>query len=160
MITTRLCLTAALAALAVSGCQSGAGTESSSSPAATTSAAVATTGATTAAAKPAGDKVGAADLPAIVADRTYRGVDEGKAYAEYYAPDGSLRGKSGADPYTGSWQVVGEELCFSYPATDPRQGSGETDCYAVFTNGDAVNWVDRNGEVVEATYVEGNPDGL
>jgi hypothetical protein len=30
----------------------------------------------------------------------------------------------------------------------------------VFKNGDAITWVDANGELVEATYAEGNPDGL
>ena len=96
-----------------------------------------------------------ADLPGVVSNRTFRGVDGQSQYSEYYAPDGTLRGKSGTETYSGSWKVVGEQLCFNYPGN-----ANETDCYAVFKNGDVITWVDANGELVEATYVEGNPDGL
>ena len=110
--------------------------------------------AASAAATPRGAKVATTDLPAIVADRTFRGNSEGKPYAEYYAPDGTLRGKAGDEAYTGTWKVTGEQLCFTYPKNN------ETDCYAVFKDGDAVTWVDTNGQLVEATYVQGNPDKL
>lgn len=152
-----------LAGLALSGCGAkDAETEMTSTKSSTTSATTSATSAPAAAssantAKPAGDKVASADLPAVVADRTYRGVEEGKPYAEYYAPDGSLRGKADGAAYTGSWKVVGEQLCFTYP----KEGSdSEVDCYAVFKNGDAVSWVDSDGKIVEATFVEGNPDKL
>ena len=112
--------------------------------------------ASTPAADPAGQKVGPADLSAIVSDRTFRGADGTETYAEYYAPDGSLRGKSGAEVYSGSWAVVGEQLCFTY--TQP--GDTDTECYAVFKDGDVLTWVDKDGKLVEATYVEGNPDQL
>lgn len=127
-----------------------------SAPAATTSGAATTT---SPAAKPAGDKVASADLPAIVSDRTFSGDDEGKSYSEYYAPDGTLRGKSGTETYSGSWKVVGEQLCFTYPNKGDKTDS-ETDCYAVFKNGDAISWVDEDGKLVEATFAEGNPNGL
>ena len=148
-----------LAAVALSGCgakdNKTEATSSASSASSTQSSAAATTAAS--AVKPAGDKVAAADLPAVVSDRTYRGDDEGQPYAEYYAPDGSLRGKSADEAYTGSWKAVGEELCFTYP----KEGStSEVDCYSVFKNGDAITWVGSDGKVVEATYVEGNPDNL
>lgn len=161
---------AALAALALSGCQSQAvksepasSTSTQSSPATTTmttASATSPSSATTtaSAAAPAGDKVGAADLPAIVSDRTFRGADEGETYTEYYAPDGSLRGKSASQNYTGSWKVVGEQLCFTY--TYPDKTDTETDCYAVFKNGDVVTWVDEDGQLVEGDIIEGNADGL
>ena len=91
-----------------------------------------------------------------MSDRTFRGEDEGEPYSEYYAADGTLRGTSGGQPYSGSWNVVGEELCFSYP----DDGASDTECYAVFRNGDALTWVRSDGRIVEATYVEGNPDNL
>lgn len=71
-----------LAGLALSGCAAGENKakETSSSAAATTSSAPATTSAP--AAKPAGTKVAAADLSAVVSDRTHRGLSEGKPYAE------------------------------------------------------------------------------
>lgn len=94
---------------------------SATSTAATTKATSATT------VKPAGEKVGAAELPGIVANRTFRGKDDaGEAYSEYYATD----------------------------------GTSETECYAVFKDGDVLTWATSDGEVVEATYAEGNPDNL
>lgn len=179
MITGRITVlsAAALAVLALSGCES---RETKTEPASSTSAASATSTATTSsaapttsaattsatastsatatspAAAPAGDKVGPADLPAIVSNRTFRGVTEGESYTEFYAPDGSLRGKSGAETYTGNWAVVGEQLCFNYVYT----GDTDTECYAVFKNGDVITWVDDDGQIVEADYVEGNADGL
>lgn len=154
-----LTLSAAVAALALSGCGSAdtATTATSSPSAAMTSAATTTPAATTSPAPPPGEKVAAADLPAVVSDRTYRGDDEGKPYSEYYAPDGSLRGTSGGEAYTGSWAVTGEELCFSYPAAGAET---ETECYSVFKDGETITWVDAEGGVVATTSVEGNPDGL
>lgn len=160
MITGRASIlsAAALAVLVLPGCQSQAVKTEPASSISTPSSAVTPAVTTTAPAKPAGDKVAPADLPAIVSDRTFRGADEGEAYTEYYAPDGSLRGKSATRTYTGNWKVVGEQLCFTY--TYPDDPDTETDCYAVFTNGDVVTWVDGDGQLVEAEMVEGNADGL
>lgn len=145
-----------IAGLALSGCGTkDAQKESAPSMSSTSSSAAATPSAP--AAKPAGDKVAPADLPAIVANRTYRGDYEGKPYAEYYAADGSLRGKTGDEAYPGSWKVVGEQLCFTYP----KEGAAsETECYTVFKNGDAITWVGADGKIVDTNYVEGNPDKL
>ncbi|MDA0250019.1 MAG: hypothetical protein O2892_00890 [Actinomycetota bacterium] len=105
---------------------------------------------------PEGVKVSAADLPAIVANRTYRGSSDGMPYSEYYAADGSLRGISDGEAYSGSWKVVEDKLCFTYPTAD----ASEIECYAVFKKGDSLTWIDSNGRVVQTSYVEGNPDGL
>ena len=51
---------------------------------------------------------------------------------------------------------MGEQLCFTYPKPE----GNEVDCYAVFKDGDVLSWVDSDGKVVEATYVQGNPDKL
>lgn len=107
--------------------------------------------------KSPGEKIAPADLPAIVANRTYRGQSDGEPYAEYYTPDGSVRGKTGGETYTGSWKVVGEKLCFTYPKPGKDD---EVYCYEVFKNGDALTWTDSNGQLVETTFVEGNPDNL
>lgn len=117
-----------------------------------------TSAATSAApAKPAGARVSAADLPAVVSDRTHRGQSEGKPYSEYYVPDGTVRGKTADETYKGTWKVVGDELCFTYPEDGvlPR-----AECYAVFNNGDAIEWLSVDGTIVQTTYVQGNPDGL
>ena len=148
-----------LAGIALSGCGAQEATkEATSSASSAATSALSSASATTSApaAKPAGDRVAPAVLPAVVADRTYRGDSEGKPYSEYYAPDGTLRGTTGGQAYGGSWKVVGEQLCFTYP----NGADSETDCYAVFKNGDAISWVDSDGKIVEATYVEGNPDKL
>jgi outer membrane murein-binding lipoprotein Lpp len=151
----------AVAGLVLSGCASkDAQKEATSTSASTTTSATSETSSSAAettsatAAKPAGDKVATPDLPGVVNDRTFRGEYEGKPYAEYYAPDGSMRGKLADEAYTGSWQVVGEQLCFTYPKED------QTDCYDVFKNGEAFTWVGPDGKVVETTFVEGNPDQL
>jgi hypothetical protein len=44
--------------------------------------------------------------------------------------------------------------------TYPEAGTSETECYAVFKDGDVLTWVTSDGEVVAATYAEGNPDNL
>jgi uncharacterized protein YceK len=153
-----------LTVLALSGCGS-RDTQTQPAPASTSAAATtsaptsatnsATTSATTA--KPAGEKVGAADLPGTVSNRTFRGKDDaGQPYSEYYGADGTLRGTSGGEAYSGSWEVVGEQLCFTYP----DGGTSETECYAVFKDGDVLTWLTTDGQIVEATFVEGNPDNL
>jgi uncharacterized protein YceK len=148
-----------LAVLALSGCGS---RETQTQPAPSSTSAAATsemTSATTSAtsAKPAGEKVGAADLPGTVSNRTFRGKDDaGQPYSEYYGADGTLRGTSGGEAYSGSWEVVGEQLCFTYP----DGGTSETECYAVFKDGDVLTWLTTDGQIVEATFVEGNPDNL
>ena len=93
-----------------------------------------------------------------MSDRTHRGSDSGKAYSEYYAPDGTLRGKSDTESYTGSWKVVGEQLCFDYSYADTSKNYSE--CYDVYNNGDMIQWVDANGVQQETVFVPGNPDGL
>ncbi len=162
---TRTASAALLAVLAFAGCGSREATMESSATASTESSAATSAPpaptqtpvtTSTSAAQPAGQKVGPADLPAIVSDRTFRGADGTETYSEYYAPDGSVRGKSGTEVYSGSWAVVGEQLCFTYAQT----GESATECYTVFRDGDVLTWVDENGELVETTYVEGNPDQL
>lgn len=150
---TSLVSASLLTALALSGC----GTREAQPESTPSSASSATTTPTPAATNPAGQKIAPADLPAVVANRTYRGEFDGEPYAEYYAADGTLRGKQGTETYTGSWKVVGEQLCFSYPKP---AADAEVDCYDVLQNGDAVTWVDSDGAVVATVFVEGNPDNL
>ncbi len=168
MITTRraaaIVSAVLLAGLALSGCAAGENKakETSSSAAATTPSAPATTSgisATTSApaAKPAGTKVAAADLSAVVSDRTHRGLSEGKPYAEYYAADGTVRGKTGEETYTGTWKVAGDELCFTYPEPGVEPTA---QCFTVFSKGDAIEWLSSDGTIVETTFVQGNPDNL
>ena len=156
--SARILTAVVLAVLALAGCGTKDAAEEATSSAATSSDQSSAEATTTApAAKPAGDKVAPADLPAVVANRTYRGVADGKPYAEYYATDGSVRGKTDGEPYSGSWKVVGEQLCFTYPQPGKED---EVDCYSVFKAGDTLTWIDSDGAVAETTFVEGNPDNL
>lgn len=81
-----------IAGVALSGCatKEAAKEATSSAVSSVSSSAAATTSAT--AAKPAGDKVPPADLPAVVNDRTYRGDDvfnNGEAFT-WVGPDGKV----------------------------------------------------------------------
>jgi hypothetical protein len=100
--------------------------------------------------------VAAADLPVIVADRTYSGEFDGQPYAEYYGVDGTLRGKNGEQRYSGTWAVVGDQLCFTYPDS----GGSAPACSSVLKNGDVITWTDSDGRALEVNSVEGNPEGL
>lgn len=108
-------------------------------------------------AAPPGEKLSPADLPAVVADRTYRGDFDGQSFAEYYLPDGTLHGRAGDQTYTGSWEVLGEQLCLTYPAEGM---DSEVSCYSVFRDGDTLSWLGDDGTVLQPAYVEGNPDNL
>ena len=44
--------------------------------------------------------------------------------------------------------------------TYSEAGTSETECYAVFNDGDVLTRVTSGGEVVGATNTEGDPDNL
>lgn len=148
----------------------GCGNSSDESDASSTASATSPTAATTSAnpsattANPStsvtasGERVPPSELSAVVSDRTFTGSYEGVTYNEYYAADGTLRGEEAGETYSGTWAVVGDELCFTYP--DEAGGEAQVDCYAVYRDGDEIAWVDREGNVTAATWEEGNPQGL
>lgn len=138
------------------GCGSSSSDDSQS--ASTTSPSAIASGSASASPKVAGEQVSPADLPVVVADRTFAGTYEGERYYEYYTPDGALRGESGGERYTGTWEAVGDELCFTYFAT--TGSPDEMDCYKVFRQGQDITWVGTDGEVITTTFEEGNPRGL
>ncbi|MBX6322096.1 MAG: hypothetical protein IRY94_09740 [Rhodospirillaceae bacterium] len=68
-------------------------------------------------------------------------------YAEYYDPDGTIRG----DGYTGRWTIEGDTICLSFEDS-PRA------CWQVSAEGDDIEWildgrVEGNGKVTP-----GNPN--
>lgn len=139
-------------ASATPGSPRASASESVESPSASPSAS------TSPSAKIPGQRVAAADLPVVVTNRTFSGTFQGERYYEFYAADGTLRGESGGESYTGSWEVVGDELCFTYP--DDAGGPDEVDCYAVYRQGQDITWVDGDGQIITTTFQEGNPRGL
>ena len=59
-----------------------------------------------------------ADLGAAVSGKTIQGSMKGSGnYTEYYAPDGTVKGKD----YTGKWRIDDQDrLCVTY-GTDPAE---------------------------------------
>ena len=90
-----------------------------------------------------------AEIAATIAGKTILGnPDEGEGYAEYYAPDGTIRG----DGYTGAWSVQGDMLCFAY-------GGEPAGCVGVRLNGDRLGWLVGGAVSGTATMVPGNVEG-
>jgi hypothetical protein len=96
---------------------------------------------------------------------TVSGTEDGKPYAEYFLPDGHIRGVDPEGPYSGEWRISGRELCERYFAQRteeafPDEGSSsDWECMRVEITGSRFAWV-VDGERYEARRVTGNPDNL
>ncbi len=69
-------------------------------------------------------------------------------YAEFYAPDGSLR----AADYIGKWAIKGDRMCFDY-------GEAAETCFAVALSGNRVVWLGDGGEEGAGVITAGNVGG-
>ena len=69
-------------------------------------------------------------------------------YAEFYAPDGSIR----AEGYTGKWAIKADRMCFDY-------GDAAETCFAVALSGRRVIWLGDGGEEGAGQIKPGNPGG-
>ena len=84
-----------------------------------------------------------------ISDSTVQGnMDASGPYAEYYAPDGTIKGKD----YTGQWSVEGDAMCFAYQDT-PKQ------CWNVEISGNQVRWLMNGASQGTGTLVKGNANG-
>ena len=102
-------------------------------------------GLSTAYAAATGDQIRSA-----ISDSTVQGnMDASGPYAEYYAPDGTIKGKD----YTGQWSVEGDAMCFAY------EGTPKT-CWNVELNGDQVRWIKNGASQGTGTIVRGNANGF
>ena len=89
-------------------------------------------------------------IRAAISDSTVQGnMDASGPYAEYYAPDGTIKGKD----YTGQWSVEGDAMCFAYQDT-PKQ------CWNVELDGDQVRWIKNGASQGTGTIVRGNANGF
>lgn len=89
-------------------------------------------------------------IRAAISDSTVRGnMDASGPYAEYYAPDGTIKGKD----YTGQWSVEGDAMCFAYQGT-PKE------CWNVDISGNQVRWVKNGASLGIGTIVKGNANGF
>lgn len=90
-----------------------------------------------------------ADIAKAVSDRTYQGSMTDNAFAEYYAADGTIRGKD----YTGKWRTEDDTMCFQY-------GDSAEKCWNVLMNGPSLTLV-KEGEVDgSGMLVDGNPQNF
>jgi hypothetical protein len=89
-------------------------------------------------------------IRAAISDSTVQGnMDAGGPYAEYYAPDGTIKGND----YTGKWSVEGDAMCFVYQDT-PK------DCWNVEIHGNQLRWIKNGASQGTGTIIRGNPGGL
>jgi hypothetical protein len=70
-------------------------------------------------------------------------------YAEYYDPDGTIRGEG----YSGHWTIEGDTMCLAYEQS-PKA------CWQLGTEGDEVQWI-LNGNVEGSGKIApGNPNSF
>ncbi len=69
-------------------------------------------------------------------------------YAEFYAPDGSIRGEG----YQGRWSFDGDRMCFAY-------GEDPATCWAADLSGNKLTWLGAGGAEGSGTIRAGNPAG-
>ena len=90
-----------------------------------------------------------AEISAAISGNTVQGsMSDSGAYTEFYAADGSIKGKD----YSGEWTVEGDTMCFCY--------GDAPDCWNVRLKGDAVTWVQDGEDGGTGTIIAGNPDGF
>lgn len=84
---------------------------------------------------------------------TVAGKIDGKDYAEFYLPDGTVKTMEDSTLATGKWSLEGDKVCFVYPKEDKE-------CYAVELAGDDVTFSDKSGSGVRLKLLKGNPKNL
>lgn len=149
-------VTAAVAASLAVGAPAACSSGSTSSATSSASASGSTSASESANATPSatGTPVPAAELTALLVDRTYSGEYQGAPYSEYYDANGTLRGKDVNGATAGTWKVQGDTVCFTY-TTD---ATPTTDCFNANQDGTNVYWY-KDGKFNDATsYVLGNPN--
>ncbi len=87
-----------------------------------------------------------AAIVAAVSGKSLQGSMLKDTFVEYYAPDGTIKGKG----YSGKWRVSGDTMCFKYG--DKPEGRWQLEI-----NGPALTFY-KDGKVDGAgILVEGNP---
>jgi hypothetical protein len=105
------------------------------------------------AARKEGGPLTGAEIAALVSGNTVRGPK----FSEYYAPDGSIRGREiedEDDEYLGTWRIEGDRLCVAFPGHD------YTSCVSITPRpGSVYDFVDAERQTTR-TIVAGNPGNL
>ena len=92
-----------------------------------------------------------------VIGNTVAGVEDGKAYTEYFQPDGYLHGEDPEGPYVGEWRIAGRDICTRDFSEEHSMSDWE--CVSVDIDGSRFAWV-KDGERYEAQLRHGNPNKL
>ena len=111
-------------------------------------------------ARVAGTALSTAEIQANFVGNTIDGVENGEAYSEYIAPDGTIRGVEPDGFYSGAWRIANGQICFHY--NDDDDASTTWDCWPVTLVGENVYWSSglADGDSPEATLLKGNPKNL
>jgi hypothetical protein len=100
----------------------------------------------------AGKATGMAAWSQLVGN-TVAGRVDGKDYAEFYQPDGTVKTMEDSVLTTGKWALEGERICFVYPKEDKA-------CFTVEVAGDEVTFTEKAGKAYRLKVLKGNPKNL
>jgi hypothetical protein len=101
---------------------------------------------------PATKLTGMAAWSALVGN-TVVGKLEGKDFADYYLPDGTVKSMVESQIVTGRWSLEGDRICFAYP-DEPRE------CYGMEVTGETATFTDRSGTGIRVQILKGNAKNL
>ena len=93
----------------------------------------------------------------VFAGNTISGREGGKAYVEFFHPNGQISGEASDGKYSGNWQVSRGRVCLSYE----KGNGGRTawDCSNISVNGSRIVWI-AEGKKFFSALARGNPRGL
>ncbi|WP_426240400.1 hypothetical protein [Pararhizobium sp. DWP1-1-3] len=79
-------------------------------------------------------------IRAKLTGKTISGTEGGVRYSEKLLANGTIKGRSSAEPdYDGEWEISGNEICFYYDSDD------DDDCSRVILKGRSISFVDEDG---------------
>jgi len=94
-----------------------------------------------------------AEITELVSGNTVKGPK----FSEYYAPDGSIRGREIEDEdeeYLGTWHIQGDQLCVAFPSHD------YTSCLSISHDKGSAYTFAGSGSPGRRTIIDGNPEKL
>jgi len=93
----------------------------------------------------------------VFAGNTISGTEGGKAYVEFFHPNGRISGEGRDGKYSGNWLVSHGRVCLSYE----KGNGGRTpwDCSNISVNGSRIVWI-AEGKKFFSALARGNPRGL
>jgi len=92
------------------------------------------------------------EILAQIVGNTAVSTGGGERWAEYYQPDGAIRGRSEHGSMQGKWTVSGSEMCFDYV------GSGDASCWTMSVEGNEITYYRKEKHRHQtATLLNGNP---